>query len=361
MTDKELAMLIRKANSEGSGALLKLGWSLAHGIDGIPQRRDLAESIYQKLSNNGNSVAQASLAELFYMDTNAYTVIDEEKAEYWLKKSAHGGNSYATKLLIILYTEVTNFKKASSQGFLEILGELANKKDPLAMVVLGTIHCCDPKSRYVERYPDLISEYNPKKGFALIEEGVKLGELRWKDNEKAGCFFTDLFLYADIADAYHSETRKIYNPQERGRCYFDTNGAFIDAHKRKIYYRKKALEVANSWPGLPSDFILSHEISLDASQKELDAFLETMMISNGLLISADSIGQDPLSELTRALETDDEQIMMQVAIKRIKTDAEKAEFERLISALPVSLRKEAVAHHLKGAIAAYRYGDVMSI
>ena len=36
MTDKELAVLIRKANSEGSGALLKLGWSLAHGIDFCP-------------------------------------------------------------------------------------------------------------------------------------------------------------------------------------------------------------------------------------------------------------------------------------------------------------------------------------
>ena len=123
----------------------KLGWSLAHGIDGMPQRRDLAEAIYQKLANEGNSSAQASLAELFYMDINAYTVIDAEKAEYWLRKSALGGICYATKLLIILYTEITNFIGASSQKFMDILSELADRKDPLAMVTLETIYCRIPR------------------------------------------------------------------------------------------------------------------------------------------------------------------------------------------------------------------------
>ena len=105
----------------------------------------------------------------------------------------------------------------------------------------------------------------------MIEEGVRLRELRWKDNEKAGSFFTDLILYAELTGANHSELRKIHSPHERGRCFFGTNDAVVDAHKRKIYYQKKALEVAMSFKGLPSDIIMSFEIKLDTAQKELDA------------------------------------------------------------------------------------------
>ena len=109
-------------------------------------------------------------------------------------------------------------------------------------VTLGAILCGDPNNRHINPevggIPELAEPpyYNPKEGFRLIEEGVRLAESAEKN--PLGCRH-----YEEIHAAYHYHTGKRKEYFQNGHC------SLTEALSKKAEYVEKVLAALKARKG----------------------------------------------------------------------------------------------------------------
>ena len=115
------------------------------------------------------------------------------------------------------------------------------------MIELGSILCGDYENENLKQFPFLGSyfNFNPKEGYRLIDEGVKLVEAAAAEGKGKPLSYR---WYSQAWGAYHHDTHKLVNSGERGFSYHmmaDTSagqGNLKKAYLKKIEYAEKALD-----------------------------------------------------------------------------------------------------------------------
>jgi len=204
--------------------------------------------------------------------------------EWWETAANAGVGGAVWNLAYIVYGNPA-VGKADAEKFMYWLGELAYKYNNLpSMVTLGAILCGSAENQYITNiYPELASEYNPQKGFQLIEDAVKRAE----DTSKYPETPLGMTHYNDIANSYHADTRKRNN--SANNMYFKSDFGHLVALTKKIIYSDKTIGAMKDGRGiqhLPKENIPQItsllEMKLDSQKKELLSMLQAHACVNGL-------------------------------------------------------------------------------
>ena len=196
----------------------------------------------------------------------------DREAVQILRNAVNSGDITALHKMVALFS-MFNIQK-NDEEVLNCYKELAYEhKDPMGMIELGAIYCGDSANNNIQQFPGLKSFYNPKEGFRLIEEGIKLAEAKGDDNPLRITHYDKAF------GAYHADTQKMYRPEERGTPYHSEEGgggSVVGALTRKIELVEKAIEILKKNPSyVPSDSIEDelnfYEKILSNSKGELEA------------------------------------------------------------------------------------------
>jgi len=145
-----------------------------------------------------------------------------------------------------------------------------------AMVSLGAIYCGSPYNRHISAdmggLPELADYYNPQKGFALIEQGLRRGE------EMEADYFSYSH-FEEVAGAYLADTTRVSGGKPKlWETPYYKGLDFTIALARKAVYEEKcvnALETGNHT--LPQDVVDNYlslaRIKKSEAQKELESII----------------------------------------------------------------------------------------
>ena len=176
-----------------------------------------------------------------------------------------------------------NFGKADAKMFMKWLKWLAEGdgtvgwKNPHSMVLLGAIYCQSAGNEYIEMFPELVSAYNPKAGFALLEDAVKRAENTSKNPQNP----LGMDHYSSIRSAYHADTTK--RNKDPSNMFFKGFGHLAALAKKSIY-DDRALDAAKAGRGTKNrpqevmqQLIALNEMLLHDSKKELLSMLQAYL------------------------------------------------------------------------------------
>lgn len=200
----------------------------------------------------GDKESQLELGQAYSFGNDNFTP-NRAEAIKWLEKA---GDTYPLALNMLVGIGLGHFGEDTKDVnlLLNSFKKLVEvHKDIPAMIALGVIYTGDPNSNYVHFFPELARppHHNPKEGFRLIEEGIRLGE-----SEAENPLGYDE--YGDACSAYQSETNKRYKDELRGSLYFKEENDFMQALSKKHDYAKKALaalKARKGTSGLPEETI----------------------------------------------------------------------------------------------------------
>ena len=193
--------------------------------------------------------------------------------EWWEAAASADMGDALWNLTYIIYGNPSVGKHDEKQ-FMYWLGELAYEwKNPQSMVVLGAILCGDSRNHYINNvYPGLKSAYNPKEGFALIEDAVRRAGNTAKYSQNPLGY---LQYSSYITDAYQSDTYK-RNTDYKTMFFQDIDHAAALA--KQLIYQESAIAAlkANRGTNHVNDFeetLAVEETILNNCKKELLAVL----------------------------------------------------------------------------------------
>ncbi|MCL2360311.1 MAG: sel1 repeat family protein [Defluviitaleaceae bacterium] len=231
--DTQKKNLIESANQGDLESQFKLGRAYKYGEDGFG--KDLLQGHkWLKLAAEGEHPEAQLTYAYFFIDigNQAHIKHDLEEGTYWLKRAGENGNAQALWLLIGVYANFT--PESSSESVVECFKTLiATCNDNVAAVELGAVYCGNPLNKHIRRFPGLKEYTDPKKGYRLMEEGIRLAEAEAENPLKYE-------QYAMICQAYDADTAKTYKPDlEDSRLYKGSDR--IIALAKKMCYAEKAL------------------------------------------------------------------------------------------------------------------------
>jgi len=205
--------------------------------------------------------------------------------------------------------------KADADRFMHWLNVLANEwKNPPSMVTLGAILCGSTGNHYVNTvYPQLVSAYDPKNGFALIEDAVRRAENKERYSQNP----LNYNHYSDMSDAYNADTGK--RAGGRSADMYFKGFSHVAALAKRLIYNDRAIDAVKEGRGthiLNQDQIIQisalYQLSNEKMGKEMIALLKSVLqrelAIDGLSIIAGSvdrpeIGADTLKDINHLRNT----------------------------------------------------------
>ena len=191
----------------------------------------------------GDPDSQFDLGQAYLYGKDGYEK-DVKKAIRWLKKA---GVTHPAAYYVMIGIGLGAIDKGNKDANLviECFRNLVGiHKSTTAMVLLGATLCGDPQNRHIrDILPELANPpyYNPKEGFQLIEEGIRLAESA-AENPLGFKHYDDAF------KAYHFQTCKVHNKQKRGEPYLP-EGGIDNALAKEFECAKKALAALKAGKG----------------------------------------------------------------------------------------------------------------
>jgi ribosomal protein S27AE len=184
-----------------------------------------------------------------------------------LKEAANSGDWEATYNLAMVYA---NHPSTHYSDFISTFKGLAERKDPIAMIVLGTVYCGYPKNIYRERYIELNDVNLVREGLPMMEAGIATLE---QNPDK--CEVDDM-LYREIANAYHNIV-DLYKKQLK-MPDSERVPNIVKGLEKKVRYLQKAL-VGMKKAGYPTEAFAVIERMISSAKDELAGFSKSPYVS----------------------------------------------------------------------------------